>query len=409
MWIAWQTLSWILMAFLCVFFINRLKGDYVAMMGFAMKMGMGLGMGLIYRYFYQGGDTWTYYREASTMAWYAVHHASRFYEIYFHTLQEADLAKSLVFADQPRALFFAKIVSIVYWPAGGSYWLTALYFSMISFWATHGLVRAITNKYPQFSMEAKVAFYFVPTFVFWSGGLLKESLAVASLCIMTSMILQMSGTKSYRNAINWLWMILAGWMLWKLKYYYAAVSMPLLLYLFLTDAFQRKIKRIGFYASGLLLAGIVIMSMSHYNLHPGRVLDVVYQNYNLVREASTSQTIHFYKFDGSITGFLLNVPYALAGGLFFPLIPKFDNLLLSMVSMENMAIFILFVYVIWPVGIRLPRPDKYAMVALMFIVVLAIMMAFAMPNLGTLSRYKAIYWPYFVLLLLIGARYKKRS
>src|SRR5690606_12783441 len=71
-----------------------------------------------------------------------------------------------------------------------------------------------------------VAFLFFPSIVFWTSGLIKESLAMACLFFLTAVLLKLY--ESMRLSW-WQWLLIpfSLWMLWNLKYYYLAVFLPI--------------------------------------------------------------------------------------------------------------------------------------------------------------------------------------
>jgi hypothetical protein len=139
----------------------------------------------------------------------------------------------------------------------------------------------------------------------------------------------------------------------------------------------------------------------HYNLKPSHIAGVVYQNYLTGLESAEPPTLHYYYFDGSPVSFALNTPLALIYGLFRPMIFEGTKVFQVIVGIENAIILILVLlgFGRYKKGIALSNPLLIS--ASMYILLLTVMLAFSTPNLGTLSRYKVGYWPFFVMLVLM--------
>ena len=158
----------------------------------------------------------------------------------------------------------------------------------------------------------------------------------------------------------------------------------------------------------MFFAGILLISNFHYNLDFSRVLTVIYENHQLGLKSSGDDAILYYNFDGSLLGFLMNIPIALFSGLFRPTILEASNPLQFLVALENLGVFILLIITLIRARIRIFIKNPFVISILIYVFSLAVFLAFATPNFGTLSRYKVGYWPFFVFLVLILFFQKKR-
>ena len=92
----------------------------------------------------------------------------------------------------------------------------------------------------------------------------------------------------------------------------------------------------------------------------------------------------------------------------YHLIFEVNNLLQGFVAFENSVLFVLLLMGIWKTKFTNLIKQPYFLAALVFIISLAVLIAFSSPNFGTLSRYKVAYWPFFVMLVL-GAFLKRKK
>lgn len=395
-----SALSLLLFTWLCYSFVKKNKHDQFAIIGLILKIAAGLGLGLVYKYHYEGGDTFQYYHEGETIGNYLLNHPFQFFNIYIKTTELSELTNQIVFHDQPRALLFSKIVSVFYIFSGGNYWIISAFLSLINFFCIHFLVTELNRKFGGLKKAASISFYFLPTFVFWTSGLLKESLAIGALAITIALVVRLTRTRKYAYFPNWFYLFISSVVLWELKYYYAAMAIPLLLALLLFEILSKWKKVHPGYMLLIFIPGIFIVSTLHYNLDFSRVLNVIYENYLLGVGASESTAIQYYNFDGSRYGFLMNLPLALFSGLFRPIIFEVSNPLQFLVALENIAVFVFLIFALWKSGFRFSIINPFVMATLVYVLSLAVLLAFAAPNFGTLSRYKAGYWPFLILLVL---------
>jgi len=400
MWVL-SVLSSGLLLWVIYFIIKKNRNQYSVIFGLMIKILGGITLGLIYKYHYQGGDTFQYYSDAGVLAHYLLKNPQKIPDLLWDTSRYTELAHQIAYLNQPRALFFTKIITPIYILTGGSYWIMSILLSIINFMCVHEWVKELSRHYKNIYSFAALSFYFLPTFVFWTSGLLKESLAVGAFMILLAISFRMIRTGEYANIKYWFLAFISGILLWKLKYFYGAVAFPVLGTLLLFEFSSRKQHIPAYLIPLFLIFGIFIISFMHYNLGFSRISDVIYQNYLAGVESSDGKAIVFYHFDGSILGFLINLPLAIFSGLYRPLPFESTGLLAFMAGIENLILLILTCTGLWKVKNKLNFRDPVIWVTLVYIFILAVFLAFSTPNFGTLSRFKVGFWPFFVMLILV--------
>jgi len=393
-----SAISLIIFLGLCLRFFVKNSDNHLAQFALGLKIIAGLCLGLLYKFHLGGGDTFQYFMEGKTLSTFLIDHPADWFSIYFNTIHVPELVDLIIYYDQPRALFFAKIISIFYIFSGGNYWIISAFLSLINFTCIHILVQELDKSFPRHEKAFSISFYFLPTFVFWTSGLLKESLAIGALALLVSVFLHVNRTKNYTSIFIWLLALGAALLLWELKYYYAAIAVPLLLALSVFSFI--RVKRSVHPAIIILFCflGVLVASVLHYNLSLSRVMEVVYENYQ--KNNAGVNSIQYYHFDGNWYGFLINIPLALFSGLFRPIFFDASNFLGALVSTENLTVLIILMVGLWKSKFQVSVKNPYILTTLLYVFSLAVLMAFSSPNLGSLSRYKVAYWPFFVTLVL---------
>jgi hypothetical protein len=385
----------------CYVLLKRAGFHPVLGIALGCKILAGICVGLIYQWYYEGGDTFQFFAEAAKISEYIFANPSDIVKVFFSPEEIAGFEDQLMFSEQPRALFFAKVVSVFYFLTGGNYWLISVFFSLISFAGIYYLVEEIRNRYNGIKPIALYSFFFLPTFIFWTSGLLKESLAITCLTLAVSIVLKMIRTSHYGRLLHWIMLLLTCWILWKLKYYYAAVAFPMLSVLLLYHLSENLGRWRPAVMIIILLGSVLVISSLHYNLNLTRLPKLIYNNYISAIQSASGGHIRYYHFDGELAGFLLNLPLAFFGGLFRPLPWETDNALQVIVAIENFLILMALLIALWRSKLRWHTNHAADLVVLLtYIISLSILIAFATPNFGTLSRYKVAYWPFFVMIAL---------
>jgi hypothetical protein len=380
----------------------------------SVKLIAGICLGLLYTYYYSVADTFDYFRDASKLASLAMKDFSSYLDLLFFNTHLESL--QLVF-DQPRAVFLTKITSVFSILTNNNYWIIGAYLSLISFWGAWYLVQAINRYIPSVGFAAVVAFLFLPSAVFWSSGLLKESLALAGLFYLSAIFLRIWFSEK-PSVPEWLLAAVSLLVLWQLKYYYAAVFLPVIctsvLYKFLIrKRFQSSIPEVAVWL-GILILPLVLISFLHPNFYPHRLLDVILTNHAAYREFSAPEDlVHFHNLRPTPLSLLKNAPWALFSGLFRPLVWETSAVIQIPPGIENTFVLLLFLAASVRFKKYFTSPHRVLILTLtVYVVMLCIFITFSAPNFGTLSRYRSGYFSFFVFIILCSnplVQYLERS
>jgi hypothetical protein len=369
----------------------------------AVKLFAGVCLGLIYTYYYSVADTFVYFNDGSKLASVAREDLSSYVSFLFFNTDSGIGEFPL---HEPRALFLIKITSVFNILTADNYWVTGFYYSFCSFAAAWFLVRTIYRHIPDARNAAVIAFLFLPSVIFWSSGLLKESLALAALYFLTAIFLEIwfEGRPSFGQFVL---AAIAVWIFWNLKYYYAAVFFPVVFTTLLYKYVAGK-RLISSPASGLfvwfamLVFPVLLVMLSHPNFRHDRLLQVILENNTAYTSLSPPENvIHFNELGPDPFSFLKNSPRALFSGLFRPLFWETSAIIQVLPAIENTVILLLFLGACFRYKAYLSsRHRTLLLAATAYVVFLSVLITFAAPNFGTLSRYRTGYISFFVLVIL---------
>ena len=375
----------------------------------------GVCLGLLYTHYYAVADTFDYFRDAGKMATLARADLPSYLELLFFNRNLDILPLAL---GQPRAVFLTKIASVFHLITYGNYWLTGMYFSLISFSGAWVLVQAISRNIPSVTPAAVIAFLFLPSAAFWTSGLLKESLAMAALFYLTAFFLKIwfREKQSFRACMI---ALVSLWVLWNLKYYYAGIFLPVacscLLYKFL---FGKKFRSTPALETlvwiALFILPLMVISFWHPNFYPDRLLKVVVLNNSVFNELSApGDYVHFDNLRATPVSMLQNAPQALFSGLFRPLIWEATSAIQLLQGVENTVLLLLFLAACLRFKKYLTSPHRLLLLGLLvYVVLLCVLITLSAPNFGTLSRYRVGYVSFFAFIIFCNnpvVQYLERS
>jgi hypothetical protein len=363
----------------------------------SLKLLAGLAVGFIHYRYYPQSDTIQFFNSALLMRETAMRDFAEYVTMLFS-------APEGYFLGEHRTLLFTKLVSIVTLFTGPNYFLTSLFFSLLSFVSAWNLTRWIARLMPEMAAPAVVALLFFPSCVFWSSGILKESLAMTGIYYLAFLTLK-AGFRYRFSAGNILLLIGSLWITWNLKYYYVIVFMPVAVALLVTLRITEKFQ-ISFFRLCLLFAGLMFLLIPAGGLlHPNLKLDKIPAVINETRQFSIAKSdpqrsTPINDIDPAWDSLLARAPLALVTGLFAPLAPNLSKPFQVIAVFEDLVLLVLSVFAFPHLKRLKESPYRLWVIAILaYAVVLSVGIALSMPNAGTLVRYRVGYLPFFVLLI----------
>ncbi len=357
-----------------------------------LKMTGGLVLGWIFIEYYQAGDTIMFFEKSKDMA-------SLPFPEYIKILLTWS---SYEVSQEPRVLFFTKFLSFFVFITNGSYWISSLYLSLLSFFATWYLVTVIKSIYSTLLEVTIVCFLLIPTVVFWSSGILKDSLAFCALAFVISNVLKIYHSR--KPAIPELLIgMISVFILFKLKHYLMISFLLFVGLLGFLTLFRKS--RIQYRVTAVIILVLAIISTQfiHPYLRMNRMVQTIYENNQVITENTAPEnrlSIHIEAPD--IISLFKEVPKAIHIGLFRPSIIDKTSVWGQIHRIENTILtFLFFLTILLWIKYK-PKIDVPLVISSSItILVLSILLALSTPNFGTLVRYKNAFLPYFFLLCSI--------
>ncbi|MTI40088.1 hypothetical protein [Fulvivirga lutimaris] len=383
---------------------EQLKKHFFIAAGF--KLLSGIGVGALYQYYYTFGDTYAFFNIAEELNKVAAEDFRAYLE---YLVGVNGQVFSSMYDYQPRALFMVKLLSVINLLTGGNYWISSLYFSLFAFSGAWYATTIFLKFFGQYKGAIIFSFFYFPSAVFWCSGIIKESVAVGCIYFIASYILVF--VKEHK--LSWLQvliLLLNFFVLWNIKYYYAAVILLLSFSLVATSSLTTRfdqLKRSGLVQAAAFFLFIVVSSLIVTQLHPNfylhRILGVIVDNYQAFEKISApGDFVEFSSLEPNVWSVLANAPKALVSGIFRPFIGESAELFKIVTGLENLVLLgLLIVAVIYAPKERASYLNLLFLSALLFVVIMAVFLTLSAPNYGTLIRYKTGFLPFFVFIVTI--------
>lgn len=379
------------------------------------KLICGVCLGWLYTYYYSVADTFVYFEDAASVAALARQDISAYLAF---LVRDSHVTSLQLTYHEPRALFLTKLTSVFYLVSAGNYWVIGFYFSFISFLAAWHLVETVIRNIPDVRSAAATAFLFFPSVVFWTSGLLKESLAMAGLFFIAAMFCKV-WFKARPRRWEYPVMMASIVVLWKLKYYYAAVFIPVtltsLIYKFLIpETFKTSAAVRILVWAGVFILPLMLVTFSHPNFSTDRLFRVIVTNNAAYAERSDPEDmVHFDALRPTPLSIIAQAPRALFAGLFRPLVWEANTRIQLIAGIENVLLLLLFVAALLRFRKLLHvRHPLLVLTIIVYVCILCVFITISAPNFGTLSRYRVGYLPFFIFIILCDnpvVQYLERS
>lgn len=379
----------------------------------SLKLISGILLGCLYFYFYKIGDTIHYFDKSVSIASIFDTNPSKYIHFIIYNKIDNQIINYLGNASThlPRSIFFIKILSILNLFTGSNYWLNSLYLSLFCFAGSWKLYSVFIRIYPENKIAIIFSFLILPSTIFWSSGVLKESILLGSLyfCI-ANLVESLQGNK--KLFVRIIWIIFNIWLLFNLKVFVFAIFVPIILAYTITFLFAKS-KALALQLcifSALFISMILTATNLHYSLSIDYFLHelVAFHNEiirNSIFKSSAENTglLYFNHLTENIYSIAKNAPQALINGLFMPLYKSKISWLQAITSIENVLLLILS---LWSFTILLfkKKYDFFKIALLVYVCICACIFGLASPNIGTLARYKVVYIPFFVYIILSNFR-----
>ena len=392
--------------------------------GLLIKLLGGIAFGLVHTfYFTYGGDTKAYFHDMQEIYGF-------FFQDPFATMgflfgkvnyMTNEIEAAIHFDQGSKEFFLVRIASIINFFGLNSYWSSTILFACFSYVGTWQLFLVFAKRYPKITRQMAIATLFLPSFVFWGSGIMKDSLGVGFLGVF----LYSAHILYDRSSFKLLYWILAG-----ISVYVIFAVRPHIIFglfpamaLWFSLGFKSKIRNPVMRSLFMPLIIVALVSMTAFSLsYLGKVnsrfsIDNVigtawsYQHWHYVEGENTSEqhgrgsSYTLGEYDPTPLGVMTKFIPAVNVALYRPYFWEVKNPAMAVLSLESFAFLLLTVYILLKVGpfvlVRASFKDPFLLMSLAFSVFFAFAVGFSTYNFGALARYKIPALPFYAMSLLV--------
>ncbi len=384
-----------------------------------LKMLGAIALGLIYQFYYNSGDTFIYHTHGSRQIWEAfMSSPSKGLKLLFATgkydpglYEYAD--KIWYFRDQ-KSYFIIRLAFLFDLLTFSTYSATAVLFAVLSFAGGWMLFLTFHNRFPQRSHWLAMASLFVPSVIFWGSGLLKDTVTLACIGMVTYEINRLFLQRKV-NLGHILILLLSVYCIFSIRKFVLQAFLPAVI-LWISTANLDRIRPTILKIMFLPITVIVIVALSYFFISKVGEGDKKYSLENLGETSRvTAYDIRFWtgkdagsgytlgELDGSISSMLTLAPQAINVTLFRPYPWEIRNVLMVLSSLESTALFFITIYCLLRYGGRMLH--NWSSPEVLFCLVFALVFAFGAGvstyNFGSLTRYKIPILPFYLIALIL--------
>jgi hypothetical protein len=393
--------------------------------GFVLRILGGVTFGFVYFFYYGGGDTFNYHSDGLVFAEAIRNDPIIAWDLYTKEISienntTFNYVVRLMFKTDPASHFMSRIGGIVNIFVFDSFLASTILFSLFGFWGSWKLFLTLTKMFPYLHKELAIGSLFLPSILFWTSGIMKDTLCTMALCFLFSALVEFF---VYNKRGYWIYTVIFAnaYILYVLKIYILMCFLPSMS-IYISSILSSKIKsqsikkifRPVFLLIGLLLAVYTLNKISEdnskYSLENIEMTAKITADY--IGRVSIKTGGSFYTL-GDLDFSISNLP-ALMGKAFVvtfyrPFFWELKNPLMIFSTIEG----IYFFYISW-LFLKYLIKSKFKKVftpftsfCFTFALIFAFVVGVTSNNFGTLARYKSVMLPFFVCGIYVSIRKKQ--
>ena len=379
----------------------------------------------IYLYYYGGGDTNVYFQSSKAVGNLLLHDFSKGFAVLFNTDSyenslssfnyETGFPNSKYFADK-NTFLICRLSAPLCLLGVKSFLITSFLTSVFSYIGIWKFYRLVNILYPGHSKALAYIILFMPSLIFWGGGIMKDSYMLGATCWVTYSFFYVFIA---RRKIFWnvCFLILNVVMILNCKPYILISLIPGFLF-WVNNSYLKNIRNtiirvlvfpaliLIFIGSGALIFNRLSASMGGYGSIEGAIRKAQITQDDLLREYHYGgNNYKLDRIDGSISGLLSSAPLATFTALFRPLPWEVGSPTMVVSAIENTVLLLFVIYFLIRIGpfrfFRITFNDPFLVYCLIFSLFFAFGVGIAGTNFGALVRYKIPLMPFFFSLVYI--------
>lgn len=312
----------------------------------------------------------------------------------------------------------------------GYYTPISLFFASFAYSGLWKLFMFFYEQRPKFHRAFAISILFFPSVVFWSSGLIKDTVTIGALGWFTYAIFHfLKGHRLLRNGII---VFVSVYLISVIKVYILLAYAPfLLLYLLLLKMGTIRVALFKYLLTFSIIVGIVFIFSQTYSSYEDELGNYAVENLTStmskinqaldVKTGKSGAESNFNlgaEFNGTFEGLLKVAPFAIAATFYRPFIWETNKISQLLAAVESLVLMYFTVSLLFKAGpfrtIKYILSDPLIIYCLLFALIFGLFVGASTPNFGSLVRYKIPCMPFYAIALFllhdkVKARKKARA
>lgn len=397
---------------LCLWFISKASffnssdlTKYELWFFFSIKVFSGIALFTIYTYYYTDrstADIYKYFDDAGVLFQLSKNDFRSFLKLFF------DFGDSSLLIGEARAemLYWDKAYNygslndnrtiirantLIYFISQGNFQIHNVFFNLLSFTGCIGLYRFFRAKFQLPKWIVLLSIFILPSFLFWSSGVLKEGILIFGLGMFLYHIF------NNESKAKWIFASLALLLLIWIKFYVLMAILPALIFIGINK--YSKLKPLWNWSIGLVSLFLIMILLPKVGGVDfiSHLIQKQRDFFELVRNLQPN-SLYYLPEVSSLTDVVFNSPRAFFTTIFRPFIWEVNGALDALASIENISFIVLAV-----IAIVFRKKDlaikKWPLFNWTFVISLSLIIGLVIPVFGALVRYKTPLLPFLIIAL----------
>jgi hypothetical protein len=412
----WLVYFSLILVLLVVFRVSKTESHYRFFIpAFILKVFGGIGFAIIYIYYYKFGDTFLYHRGATVLANALVDTPADYFRLLASTnanlpVDLSDFSTSISYSRGAEEWFMVKLLSPIALLSFGSYLVTTLFMSFISFFGGWKLFLVFRDLLPKREWLAFIAAFLIPSALFWGGGIMKDTFTLTGI----NLVIYGLYFTVYKGKVHmgkYILVAVSAFIVLFLKGYVIIAFVPGLLFginALIKNAAQSQVLR-QFLGLVFLVITVAIIYLGPQYLgstsskYTAAALEGRVKGFHTWHTDVGGATYNLGEVEYTALGILMKVPSALNVTFFRPYLWESGNPVVIIAALESTVLFLLFLYILMKLRwnfIRYIREKPILITFYLYCLIFGFVVGFTSYNFGALGRYKIPIYSVFVFILL---------
>jgi len=316
----------------------------------------------------------------------------------------------------PKSFFIIRLLSPFAFLGMGSYLITTLIISWISFFFLWKMFVTFAKLYPTLNFKLAIAILFMPSVLFWGSAILKDTVMMVAVALFTVSFLKIAVNGKLTPNL-FFGILISSWLMIQIKAYILVAMIPGAAIWFAHGrilAIKSQFLRYAIYPfvmTSSVLIGILILSRLGSSFGEYSSMDKMVAKAKLTQEdlkRGDAYGKNYYDIgtiENTPTGLLKMMPRSIMAGLYRPFIWESRNPFIALSGLENLFTLFLTLSILYRT--RVIKIFSYIGrdPILIFTILYSIMFAFgiglATANFGALVRYRIPGLPFLMISLFV--------